>query len=176
MLPRWLSVPPCTVLQKQNKIKTFFLANLLMVTFVTQRTVLCFIIIEYANKLCADHNNNINKNNDNNNNNKNNRTFVNFVGRSGQPWKLMSLTKNRRLGGLPCVAYINRNCTSKPSVRWRRSEVKIRTGTRSEGAVDGQNILGDKDVAGGASLVSGVKNLRLRNDLTGWWPHVLVFL
>ena len=52
-----------------------------MVTFVTQRTVLCFVIIEYANKLCADHNNNINKNNDinNNNNNKNNRTFVNFV-------------------------------------------------------------------------------------------------
>ena len=58
-----------------------------MVTFVTQRTVLCFVIIEYANKLCDDHNNNINKNNDNNNNNKINRTFVNFVRRSGQPWK-----------------------------------------------------------------------------------------
>ena len=58
-----------------------------MVTFVTQRTVLCFVIIEYANKLCADHNNNINKINDINNNNKNNRTFVNFVRPSGQPWK-----------------------------------------------------------------------------------------
>ena len=61
-----------------------------MVTFVTQRTVLCFVIIEYANKLCADHINNIIKNNDNNNNNNNNnnnRTFVNFVRRSGQRWK-----------------------------------------------------------------------------------------
>ena len=77
----------------------------------------------------------------------------------------MSLTKNRRLSGLPCVADINCNCTSKPSVRRRRSQVKIRTGTRSEGAADGQNILGDKDVAGGAVLVSGVKNSRLRNDL-----------
>ena len=79
----------------------------------------------------------------------------------------MSLTKNGRLSGLPCVADINCNCTSKPSVRWRRSEVKIRTGTRSEGAADGQNILGDKDVAGGVSLVSGVRNSRLRNDLKG---------
>ena len=56
-----------------------------MVTFVTQRTVLCFVIIEYAKKLCADHNNNINKINDINNNNKDNRTFVNFVRPSGQP-------------------------------------------------------------------------------------------